>query len=106
MFGECSPRPVLCQTGIDQWARQSERTSRGEASDPPFLTGVDPYNWSAILRLFSTMNADPAAVNHIDRLEHTSPNELETQLPLLFEKIVDPDQEPRLVYSYVVSTYP
>jgi len=47
---------------------------------------------------------DPAAANHVNRLERTSPNELATELPLLFEKILDPDQEPKLTYSYVVST--
>ena len=51
------------------------------------------------------MDADPAAANHINRLEHTSPNGLATQLPLLFEKILDPDQGPRFTYSYVVRVH-
>ena len=51
------------------------------------------------------MDADPAAANHINKLERTSPNILATQLPLLFEKLLDPDQEPRLTYSYVVRPY-
>lgn len=51
------------------------------------------------------MDVDPAAANHINRLEHASPNEQATKLPLLFEKILDPDQEPRLTYSYVVGTH-
>ncbi|KAF9647014.1 hypothetical protein BDM02DRAFT_3270577 [Thelephora ganbajun] len=49
------------------------------------------------------MDTDPAAANHVNRLEHTSPSELAAQLPLLFEKLLGPDQEPRLMYSYVVS---
>lgn len=48
------------------------------------------------------MDADPAAANHINKLEHSSPTELLVQLPLLFEKILDPDQEPKFTYSYVV----
>jgi hypothetical protein len=48
------------------------------------------------------MDADPAVANHINKLEHTSPTALATQLTPLFQKILDPDQEPRLVYSYVV----
>ena len=51
------------------------------------------------------MDSDPAAANHINRLEHTSPSELTIQLPLLFEKILDPDLEPRLTYSYVVRAH-
>ena len=48
------------------------------------------------------MDVDPAAANHVNRLEHISRNELAIQLPLLFEKFLDPDLEPRLGYSYVV----
>lgn len=68
--------------------------------------GLEYYNSTTVLRSLSTMDTDPAAVNHVNRLERTSPNELATQFQLLFEKIIDPDQEPRLVYSYVVSAYP
>lgn len=48
------------------------------------------------------MEADPAVANHINKLEHTSPAALATQLPLLFQNILDPGQEPRRLYSYVV----
>ena len=48
------------------------------------------------------MDADPAATNHIDKLEHSPPHKLTTQFPLLFEKLLDPNQEPRVIYSYVV----
>lgn len=50
------------------------------------------------------MDADPAAAKYINKLEHTSSNEQATKLPLLFEKILDPDQEPRFTFSYVVGT--
>ena len=75
------------------------------AGDPPFLTGTDPCNQSSILRPFSTMDIDQAAANHVNRLEQISRNELAIQLPILFEKLLDPDLEPRLVYSYVVSAH-
>lgn len=71
------------------------------SSDPPVLT--NPYTRTFTFRLFdSAMEADPAAANHVNKLEHTSPTGLATQLPLLFQKILRPDQEPRLIYSYVV----
>ena len=51
------------------------------------------------------MELDSAAANEINRLDHTSLRELTTKLPLLFAKILDPDQEAQLVYSYVVSIH-
>ena len=51
------------------------------------------------------MDTDPAAANHVNELERASPNELAIRLSLLFEKIPGPDQEPRLVCSYVVGIH-
>ena len=43
---------------------------------------------TTIFQLLLTMDTDPAAENHVTRLEHTSPNELATKLLLIFEKII------------------
>lgn len=70
--------------------------------DVPFLTDTALYIRTVIPLLFSEMDTDPTAANYINRLEHSSPNALAAQLPLLFEKILDPDQDSKLTYSYVV----
>ena len=47
------------------------------------------------------MDTDPAAENHVNRLAHTSPNELATKLPLLFKKILDPDLHQHTIWISV-----
>jgi hypothetical protein len=62
------------------------------------------FDQATILRPLSTMEADITVATEVNRLEHVSQSDLATRLPLLFAKILDPNLEARLVYSYVVST--